>query len=149
MTAVTREHPRKSVLPPSGPHYLLHTSIAPIQNGDPQLQSLNHHGAHLTCHGEDSIESPRKQRQIMPVGLYQDSLIMASCHSVISLGQLQRTVPQSQKSPLLALIIWRTISAAPRSCKRACWYRVFCFSISFSWGEKNREGFVYPQGIQC
>lgn len=34
--------------------------------------------------------------------------------------------------PLLALIIWSTISAAPRSCSLACWYSIFCFSISFS-----------------
>lgn len=35
--------------------------------------------------------------------------------------------------PLLALIICSTISAAPRACSLACWYRIFCFSISFSW----------------
>lgn len=34
--------------------------------------------------------------------------------------------------PLLALMVWSTISAAPRSCSRACWYNSFCFSISFS-----------------
>ena len=35
--------------------------------------------------------------------------------------------------PLLALMVWSTISAAPRSCSRACWYNSFCFSISFSY----------------
>lgn len=39
----------------------------------------------------------------------------------------------SSSSPLLALIICSTISAAPRACSLACWYRIFCFSISFSW----------------
>lgn len=34
--------------------------------------------------------------------------------------------------PLQALIICSTISAAPRSCRRDCWYRSLCFSISFS-----------------
>lgn len=38
--------------------------------------------------------------------------------------------------PLLALIICSTISAAPRACSLACWYRIFCFSISFSWQAK-------------
>lgn len=54
--------PRKSAPPPVSPYYLLHTRVASIQDGDPQLQSLHHHGAHLTCRGEDSIESPRKPR---------------------------------------------------------------------------------------
>lgn len=40
--------------------------------------------------------------------------------------------------PLLALIICSTISAAPRACSLACWYRIFCFSISFSWQAKWR-----------
>lgn len=38
------------------------------------------------------------------------------------------------RAPLQALIICSTISAAPRLCSRACWYRSLCFSISFSWG---------------
>ncbi|TNN62820.1 hypothetical protein EYF80_026895 [Liparis tanakae] len=29
-------------------------------------------------------------------------------------------------------MVCSTISAAPRSCSRACWYSSFCFSISFS-----------------
>lgn len=37
------------------------------------------------------------------------------------------------RAPLQALIICSTISAAPRLCSRACWYRSLCFSISFSW----------------
>lgn len=40
--------------------------------------------------------------------------------------------------PLLALIICSTISAAPRACSLACWYRIFCFSISFSWQAKRQ-----------
>lgn len=62
MTVVQRVYPKKSKLPSGSPPYLLHAGVAPIQNGDAQLQSLNHHGAHLTCHGEDSIESPKKWR---------------------------------------------------------------------------------------
>lgn len=42
-------------------NYLLHTSIASVQNGNPQLQCLNHHGAHLTCQGEDLTKLPRKE----------------------------------------------------------------------------------------
>lgn len=42
--------------------------------------------------------------------------------------------PPSCLLPLVALIICNTISAAPRACSLACWYRIFCFSISFSWG---------------
>lgn len=62
VTAVKWEYPRKPAPPPESPHYLLHACIASIQNGDPQLQSLNHHGAHLTCHGEDPIALTRKER---------------------------------------------------------------------------------------
>lgn len=53
VTAVGWKRPRKSAPAPVSPHYLLHTGIAPIQNGDPQLQSLHHHGAHLTCWSKD------------------------------------------------------------------------------------------------
>lgn len=38
----------------------------------------------------------------------------------------------TRRAPLQALIICSTISAAPRVCSRACWYRRRCFSISFS-----------------
>lgn len=68
MTVVEWEDPRKSALPPANPHYLLHASVAPIQNGNPQLQSLDHHGAHLPCHGEDLIELPRKQGESSLLG---------------------------------------------------------------------------------
>lgn len=44
------------------------------------------------------------------------------------------------RTPLQALIIWSTISAAPRLCSRACWYRSLCFSISFSWGRARPTG---------
>lgn len=36
------------------------------------------------------------------------------------------------EEPLQALIICRTISAAPRLWSRDCWYSSLCFSISFS-----------------
>lgn len=41
--------------------------------------------------------------------------------------------------PLLALIICKTISAAPLAWSRACWYKIFCFSISFSWNPNPLE----------
>lgn len=46
--------------------------------------------------------------------------------------------------PLLALMVCSTISAAPRSWSRACWYRSFCFSISFSWIQIPT---IYVEGI--
>lgn len=44
------------------------------------------------------------------------------------------------KAPLQALIIWSTISAAPRLCSRDCWYRSLCFSISFSCSRARPTG---------
>lgn len=46
--------------------------------------------------------------------------------------------------PLQALIICRTISAAPRLCSLACWYRSLCFSISFSCRARQRAGESRP-----
>lgn len=47
--------------------------------------------------------------------------------------------------PLLALIIWSTISAAPRSWSLACWYSIFCFSISFSCVKTNNTVSDIPE----
>lgn len=44
-----------------------------------------------------------------------------------------------------ALIICSTISAAPRLCSRACWYRSLCFSISFSWDRVRTAGAGEPR----
>lgn len=35
-------------------------------------------------------------------------------------------------------MVWSTISAAPRSWSRACWYNSFCFSISFSFTRRQK-----------
>lgn len=35
-------------------------------------------------------------------------------------------------------MVWSTISAAPRSWSRACWYNSFCFSISFSFTHRQK-----------
>lgn len=61
VTVAKWEDPRKSALPLGSPQYLLHTCVASIQNGDPQLQSLNHHGAHLTCRGEIRLNHQGKR----------------------------------------------------------------------------------------
>lgn len=51
--------------------------------------------------------------------------------------------------PLLALHICSTISAAPRACSLACWYRIFCFSISFSWGDTHSHYQHEPSRTFC
>ena len=91
--------------PPASPHYLLHAGVTPVQDGNPQLQSLNHHGAHLTCRGKDLIESPRKQRvKHIYWALWGpfNSGFMSLCDSSVAVLE---PVQKSQKSPLLALII--------------------------------------------
>lgn len=117
---------------PPMPSYLLHASIASIENGNSQLQRLNHHGTHLTCQGEDLIDSPRKEVVNYTCWAFSRLVNVTLGHGALALCQSPRVYLETGTSPLLALIIWRTISAAPRSCKRACWYSVFCFSISFS-----------------
>lgn len=86
--------PRKSAPSPVSPHYLLHTRVASIQDGDPQLQSLHHHGAHLTCRGEDAIESPRKQRANHTwalAGLFNNDFRLQCDSSVVVTGAHSET----------------------------------------------------------
>lgn len=53
------------------------------------------------------------------------------------------------RPPLQALIICRTISAAPRLWSLDCWYRSLCFSISFSCvGDKLCERVFTPTWSQ-
>ena len=95
VTAANWEYPGKCALPTVSPQYLLYTSVAPIQNGDPQLQSLNHHGAHLTCHGEDSIELPRKQRvnhiYWALLGLFNNDFVSKYAISVVATGPIHKS----------------------------------------------------------
>ena len=87
VTVVKWEDLRKSALPLGSPHYLLHTCVASIQNGDPQLQSLNHHGAHLTCYGEIQLNHQGKRVThtcwALP-GLFNHDFI-AQCESSVGL----------------------------------------------------------------
>lgn len=54
-----------------------------------------------------------------------------------------------QQLPLQALIICSTISAAPRLCRRDCWYRSLCFSISFSCGAEQEGHSCNPVNKGC
>lgn len=95
--------------------YLLHQYVPPVQDGDAQLEGESHHGAEPTWWPQITSRGAATPEGAVP-------------------RRRESLVP-----PLLALIIWSTISAAPRSCSLACWYSIFCFSISFSCGTQRSK----------
>lgn len=93
----------------------MNLTVSTIKDRDTQLQGCRHHRAGLTCR-KITVQKIFKWR----------ASSHCTAHEV-----------SSSSVPLQALIICRTISAAPRLWSLDCWYRSLCFSVSFSCGRHS------------
>lgn len=101
--------------------YPLNLTVSAVQDRNTQLEGCSHHWAGLTY-----------MKKVINLARVNWITMQASVDWRWGAGL-----------PLQALIICRTISAAPRLWSLDCWYRSLCFSISFSCsGYKHYEHLV-------